>query len=177
MAVKRLHQVPGEPHVTTQLGAFPVNLFEPYRLPVSGVTLPNRLALAPMTTYSSQEDGTIIDAEVEYLRRRAAGGLGTIITAACYVERVGQGFVGQWACDDDRHLPSLGHAAEARRWATLVSPTSGRSNTTRRSATLAEPTVQLEPHVRGLPLHQSTDGFQRANRGIQDNLFGGERWL
>ncbi len=90
-----------------------MNLFEEYRLPVSGVTLPNRLALAPMTTYSSQEDGTITDAEVEYLRRRAAGGLGTIITAACYVERVGQGFVGQWACDDDRHLPSLRRAAEA----------------------------------------------------------------
>ncbi len=90
-----------------------MNLFEQYRLPVSGVTLPNRLALAPMTTYSSQEDGTISDAEVEYLRRRVAGGLGTIITAACYVERVGQGFVGQWACDDDRHLPSLRRAAAA----------------------------------------------------------------
>jgi 2,4-dienoyl-CoA reductase-like NADH-dependent reductase (Old Yellow Enzyme family) len=95
------------------LKEFSVNLFEPYRLPVSGVTLPNRLALAPMTTYSSHEDGTISDAEVDYLRRRAAGGLGTIITAACYVERVGQGFVGQWACDHDRHLPSLRRAAEA----------------------------------------------------------------
>lgn len=90
-------------------------LFEPWTLPVSGVVLPNRLALAPMTTYSSTEDGTITDGEVDYLRRRAAGGLGTIITAACYVERVGQGFVGQWGCDDDRHGPSLVRVAEAVR--------------------------------------------------------------
>lgn len=90
-----------------------MSLFEPLRLPVSGVTLPNRLALAPMTTYSSHPDGTISDPEIDYLRARAAGGLGTIITAACYVERAGQGFVGQWACDDDRHIPSLARAAEA----------------------------------------------------------------
>lgn len=90
-------------------------LFQPYTLPVCGVTLPNRLVLAPMTTYSSTDDGTITTGEVEFLRRRAAGGLGTIITAACYVERVGQGFVGQWACDHDRHLPSLRRAADAIR--------------------------------------------------------------
>ncbi len=90
-----------------------MTLFDSFQLPVSGVTLPNRLALAPMTTYSSHEDGTITDEEVAYLRRRAAGGFGTIITAACYVERVGQGFVGQWACDDDRHLTSLQRAAQA----------------------------------------------------------------
>jgi 2,4-dienoyl-CoA reductase-like NADH-dependent reductase (Old Yellow Enzyme family) len=90
-------------------------LFQPLTLPISGVTLPNRLALAPMTTYSSTEDGTITAGEVDFLRRRAAGGLGTIITAACYVERAGQGFVGQWGCDDDRHLPSLASAATAIR--------------------------------------------------------------
>jgi 2,4-dienoyl-CoA reductase-like NADH-dependent reductase (Old Yellow Enzyme family) len=90
-------------------------LFEPLTLPVSRVVLPNRLALAPMTTYSSTADGTVTADEVEFLRRRAAGGLGTVITAACYVERVGQGFVGQWACDDDRHLPSLRQVAEAVR--------------------------------------------------------------
>ncbi|MCB0116552.1 MAG: NADH-dependent flavin oxidoreductase [Caldilineaceae bacterium] len=90
-----------------------MTIFDPFTLPISGISLPNRLALAPMTTYSSHEDGTITDEEVAYLRRRAAGGFGTIITAACYVERVGQGFVGQWACDDDRHLPSLARAAQA----------------------------------------------------------------
>ncbi len=59
------------------------------------------------------DDGTITSAEVEYLRRRAAGGFGTILTAACYTSKAGQGFVGQWGCDDDRHLPSLQRAAEA----------------------------------------------------------------
>jgi peptidyl-prolyl cis-trans isomerase C/peptidyl-prolyl cis-trans isomerase D len=40
-------------------------LFDPFTLPISGVTLPNRLALAPMTTYSSHEDGTITDEEAK----------------------------------------------------------------------------------------------------------------
>lgn len=90
-----------------------MTIFDPFTLPISGLSLPNRLALAPMTTYSSHADGTITDEEVAYLRRRAAAGFGTIITAACYVDRLGQGFVGQWGCDDDRHLPSLRRAAQA----------------------------------------------------------------
>lgn len=85
----------------------------PFTLPYAGISLPNRLVLAPMTTYSSNTDGTITDAEVDFLRRRAAGGIGTIITAACYVDPAGQGFVGQWGCSDDRFLPSLRRVAEA----------------------------------------------------------------
>ncbi len=90
-------------------------LWLPFAMPYSNITVPNRLALAPMTTYSSHPDGTVSDAEVEYLRRRAAGGIGTIITAACYVDPAGKGFIGQWGCSDDRFLPSLRRVAEAVR--------------------------------------------------------------
>ena len=97
-----------------------MSLFSPLRLPVSGVELPNRLLMAPMTTYSGHPDGTISDGEVAYLRRRAAGGFGAIITAACYVDRAGQGFVGQWGCDREERLPSLQRAADAIRSAGAV---------------------------------------------------------
>jgi 2,4-dienoyl-CoA reductase-like NADH-dependent reductase (Old Yellow Enzyme family) len=74
--------------------------------------LPNRLALAPMTTYASQSDGTISDDELPYLERRALGGLGMIITAACYVHPSGHAFLGQWGCHEDAMIPSLSRTAE-----------------------------------------------------------------
>jgi len=88
--------------------------FDPYLLP-AGQGLRNRLVLAPMTTYSSYDDGTIRESEVEYLRRRAAGGFGMVMTAACYVHPSGKAFRGQWSCADDRFLPSLRSVADAIR--------------------------------------------------------------
>jgi 2,4-dienoyl-CoA reductase-like NADH-dependent reductase (Old Yellow Enzyme family) len=77
----------------------------------SGLTLPNRLALAPMTTWSGNADGTISEDELRYLARRCAG-LGMAITAACYVSRDGYAFHRQWGCDHDGTLPSLRAAAD-----------------------------------------------------------------
>lgn len=66
-----------------------------------------------MTTYSSQPDGVIADDELPYLERRAAGGFGAIITAACCVYPSGWAFRGQWQCSDDRYLDSLSRACAA----------------------------------------------------------------
>lgn len=87
-------------------------LFEPLPLR-SGYVLKNRLAVAPMTTYSSYEDGTIREDELPYLERRAQGGFGMVITAACYVQACGHAFDGQWGCEHDGRLPSLRAAADA----------------------------------------------------------------
>jgi len=73
----------------------------------------NRLVMAPLTTYSSHADGTIDAAELDFLRRRAAGGFGVVMTAACYVHPSGHAFEGQWSCADNRYLPSLAQAARA----------------------------------------------------------------
>jgi 2,4-dienoyl-CoA reductase-like NADH-dependent reductase (Old Yellow Enzyme family) len=82
---------------------------------VAGVTtLRNRLVLAPMTTYSSHANGTITDAELEFLRRRSKG-VGMAITAACYVSYDGHAFDGQWSCASDEMIPSLKQAADAIR--------------------------------------------------------------
>jgi 2,4-dienoyl-CoA reductase-like NADH-dependent reductase (Old Yellow Enzyme family) len=86
-------------------------LFDPVHIP--GLRLRNRLVLAPMTTYSSGEDGAISDAELAYLERRARGGFGMVITAACYVHKSGHAFPGQWGCSRDEGLPSLRSAAAA----------------------------------------------------------------
>jgi 2,4-dienoyl-CoA reductase-like NADH-dependent reductase (Old Yellow Enzyme family) len=51
------------------------------RLP-NGVTVPNRLAVAPMTTTQSHPDGRPSDAERAWLRRLAGDGYGLVITCA-----------------------------------------------------------------------------------------------
>lgn len=76
--------------------------------------LKNRWVLAPMTTYSSHDDGRIADDELEYLRVRA-GGFGLVMTAACCVHPHGKAFPGQWACDRDEMLESLASVAEVIR--------------------------------------------------------------
>jgi 2,4-dienoyl-CoA reductase-like NADH-dependent reductase (Old Yellow Enzyme family) len=74
--------------------------------------LRNRAILAPMTTYSSHENGVIREDEIPYLERRAQG-FGAIMTAACYVHPSGHAFRGQWGCDSDDKLESLKSVADA----------------------------------------------------------------
>jgi 2,4-dienoyl-CoA reductase-like NADH-dependent reductase (Old Yellow Enzyme family) len=85
-------------------------LFEPLTL-ACGLALKNRVVMAPMTTWSSNDDGTISDDEIPYLDRRASG-LGMVMTAACSVMPEGKAFPGQWACNSDTMLPSLRRVAD-----------------------------------------------------------------
>lgn len=87
-------------------------LDDPFVL-LSGLKLRNRTVVAPMTTYSSYDDGRIREDELPYLRRRAEGGFGMVMTAACCVHPRGKAFDGQWACWSDEFLPSLRSVAEA----------------------------------------------------------------
>lgn len=88
-----------------------MNPFEP--ISFRNHTLKNRCVIAPMTTYSSHEDGTIHPEELAYLHRRAVGGFGSIMTAACYVHPSGHAFRGQWGCHSDEMNPSLQSVANA----------------------------------------------------------------
>jgi 2,4-dienoyl-CoA reductase-like NADH-dependent reductase (Old Yellow Enzyme family) len=65
-----------------------------------------------MTTYSSLESGIISPDELPYLARRAEGGFGAIVTAACYISPAGKAFNGQWGCDNDDKLESLRSVAQ-----------------------------------------------------------------
>ncbi|WP_419874116.1 NADH-dependent flavin oxidoreductase [Candidatus Pristimantibacillus sp. PTI5] len=72
----------------------------------SGVQLKNRIVMAPMTNFSSNEDGTVSDSELRYYERRS-GGVGLVVTACVYVSRNGKGFQGEFGSDSDEMIDSL----------------------------------------------------------------------
>jgi len=86
-------------------------LFESFSM-AKGVELKNRVVMAPMTNFSSNPDGTVSDAEVEYYQRRS-GGVGLVITACAYVTPNGKGFHGEFGADTDEMIPSLRRLASA----------------------------------------------------------------
>lgn len=85
-------------------------LFQAFTL--NGLTLRNRIVMAPMTTWSANPDGTISDSELDYYRRRAQG-VGMVITGCSHVTENGIGFTNEFAAYDDRFLPSLRRLAQA----------------------------------------------------------------
>jgi len=78
-----------------------------------GVTIANRLAVAPLTNKQSNPDGTLHDDELRWLERRAEGGWGLVSTCAAFVSQEGRAWVGQLGVASDRHLPGLTRLAEA----------------------------------------------------------------
>ena len=84
-------------------------LLSSYTLP-NGVELKNRIVMAPMTNFSSNPDGTVTDAEVNYYVRRSKG-VSMVITACTYVTANGKGFHGEFGADSDDMIPSLKNLA------------------------------------------------------------------
>lgn len=80
-------------------------LLSSYTLP-NGIQLKNRIVMAPMTNFSSNPDGTVTDAEVNYYARRSKGA-SMVITACTYVTPNGKGFNGEFGADTDEMIPSL----------------------------------------------------------------------
>ena len=81
-------------------------LYDPVTLRC-GVTLGNRIALAPLTNKQSEPDGLLGDAELAFLARRADGGFGTIITCAAYVAQDGKAWEGELGIDRAPCVPGL----------------------------------------------------------------------
>jgi 2,4-dienoyl-CoA reductase-like NADH-dependent reductase (Old Yellow Enzyme family) len=86
-------------------------LFEPITFK-NGVTINNRVVMAPMTTWSGNEDFTISDDEGTYYRRRV-NGVGLVITGCTHVTPNGIGFTHEFAGYDDSFIPSLRKLADA----------------------------------------------------------------
>src|SRR5574342_574137 len=86
-------------------------LFESYHLP-NGISLKNRVIMAPMTNFSSNEDGSVTDAEVNYYARRSKG-VSMVVKACTYVTPDGKGFKGEFGADTDEMIPSLRKLASA----------------------------------------------------------------
>ncbi|PWW22423.1 2,4-dienoyl-CoA reductase-like NADH-dependent reductase (Old Yellow Enzyme family) [Geodermatophilus normandii] len=93
--------------LTPGSGTLPA-LFTP--LALRGVTLSNRLVVAPMCQYSVT-DGLVGDYHLVHLGRFALGGFGTVVVEATAVTpegRISHGDVGLWS---DAHVPGLARIA------------------------------------------------------------------
>ncbi|MBU3992961.1 MAG: 12-oxophytodienoate reductase [Alphaproteobacteria bacterium] len=53
-------------------------LFEPFNL--AGCEIPNRIVMAPMTRFFTEDNGILAASAIDYYRRRAEGGIGLILT-------------------------------------------------------------------------------------------------
>jgi 2,4-dienoyl-CoA reductase-like NADH-dependent reductase (Old Yellow Enzyme family) len=85
-------------------------LLSPYTFK-NGVELKNRIIMAPMTNFSSDEQGNVTDAEVTYYARRSKD-VSMVITACTYVTPDGKGFPGEFGGDSDEMIPSLERLAK-----------------------------------------------------------------
>ncbi|RCL04137.1 MAG: NADH:flavin oxidoreductase [Candidatus Tokpelaia sp. JSC189] len=87
------------------------SIFDPFSF-INGLNLRNRLVMAPMTTWSSNADGTISDQEVAWYHARVKD-IGMVITGCTHVMANGVGFTGEFAANDDSFIPSLKRLAKA----------------------------------------------------------------
>lgn len=85
-------------------------LFQDYTFK-SGVNVRNRFMMAPMTTFSADENDYVSEDELNYYKERA-NGVGTIITACAYVSKGGKGFDGQMGIDHDGTIEGLSKLAK-----------------------------------------------------------------
>ena len=81
------------------------DLNEPMKLNC-GQILKNKIGLAPLTNKQSNEDGTLNDRELEWLKLRG-GHYGLISTCATYVSKDGKAWEGQLGLSEDRHIKNL----------------------------------------------------------------------
>ncbi|PSP75793.1 NADH:flavin oxidoreductase [Halobacteriales archaeon QS_3_64_16] len=85
-------------------------LFEPFEL--NGLSLDNRVGLAPMTRTSATEDGHPTDRMARYYRSFARGGFSFLVTEGTYTDEThSQGYPGQ---------PGLATDAQAEAWQPVV---------------------------------------------------------
>jgi len=80
---------------------------DPLVFPRTGVTARNRTVLAAMTNRQSLPDGTLSQAEHDWLVMRAARGFGIVTTACAHVSQDGQGFDGEIGIWNDQHIQGL----------------------------------------------------------------------
>jgi 2,4-dienoyl-CoA reductase-like NADH-dependent reductase (Old Yellow Enzyme family) len=133
------------------------DLFSPLPL-AHGKTSTNRIWLAPLTNQQSHEDGTLSDAELAFLARRADGGFGLVETCAAHVTQDGKGWRGELGVHDDAMMPGLTRlAARIRAGGALA------------SAQLFHGGLRADPLVSALP-KWSASAVEGAREASDDDL-------
>jgi 2,4-dienoyl-CoA reductase-like NADH-dependent reductase (Old Yellow Enzyme family) len=82
-----------------------VDLFRP--LEVGGMTVPNRVLMAPMERNFAHADGTVSERTLAHYERCAAGGVGWIDVESTFVDQRGRGRTHQLGIHDDACVPGL----------------------------------------------------------------------
>ena len=88
------------------------SLFSPLPLGDDFPALPNRIVMGPMTLNQATDDGHITDWIVEWYRRRATGGTGTLIGAAVFVSQGGRGWANAVGIADDSYTEGWARCVE-----------------------------------------------------------------
>lgn len=78
----------------------------------NGIETKNRIAMAPMTTWASNDDFTVADDEIRHYEARSKH-VGLVITGCTRVMANGIGFPNEYASYDDSFLPGLKKLADA----------------------------------------------------------------
>lgn len=86
-------------------------IFHPFTLP-NGTKISNRIVMAPMTTWGSNDDNTVSEEEIAFYTARAEN-LGMLITGCTHVSYNGIGFENEFSAYDDKFLPGLSKLAQA----------------------------------------------------------------
>ncbi|TES86071.1 FAD-dependent oxidoreductase [Candidatus Aerophobetes bacterium] len=87
------------------------NLNRPIK--INSVEIKNRLMMSPMVVRFALPDGSASDRLIKYLEERARGGVGLIVTEACFVDgKRSRTHFGQIGAHDDSMLPGLNYLAE-----------------------------------------------------------------
>jgi len=88
------------------------NLCKPGK--IGSFTVKNRMKYAAtVNNFCDEQNGLVTDREVAYLRERAKGGAGIVVSAGGYTHILGKGYVGQMALDRDECIPGLKRIADA----------------------------------------------------------------
>ena len=80
---------------------------------IKSLELTNRVVMPPMGTNLGNPDGTVSEANLAYMKRRARGGAGLIITEITSVHPSGSVLPNQLGIHDDRFIPGLKKLSEA----------------------------------------------------------------
>ncbi len=89
------------------------SLFSPIR--IKNIEIPNRAVMPPMGTLLSNRDGTVSDALLAYMKRRAEGGVGLLISEVTAVHPTGPVSPYEIRIWDDTFIPGLKKLAEVMR--------------------------------------------------------------
>lgn len=94
------------------------HLFTP--ITVRGVTIRNRIVMAPMNTNFAEPDGSVGERFTKYYMERGKGGTGLLIVSSAYIDAKAKKRMGSLLLDDDRFIPTF------RAFATAVHATGAK---------------------------------------------------